>query len=440
MNKEPLFPFPVNIPPESMKGVKKKRFLHKVEVIKNLYAFGPTSNADICKRLRISMPTSLSIMNELLEIRMVEKWGHGVSSGGRKPVLFGLMSDSFFSLGIDVTRFKTRIAIYNNCNKKVSETISFTSDITKPEECVDKIYNNASELLENASIDTTKLICVGLIMPGLIDSGRGINYTHLNFGSKTTREVLEEKFNRPVFIENDAKAMAHAELRFGKALGKKNVLVVFMEWGLGLGVIIEGKIYRGSLGLAGELSHIPAIDNKIYCQCGKQGCLETIASGAAISRMAIEGISSGKRSVLAEYHEKKGGHIETGEVVEAANSGDLFAISILSDTGMNLGKGLASLMQLFNPELVILSGNVCEAKQYITTPVQQALNTYCMPQIRERTNIVISELGDDQGMLGAVSLAIEYFFERPFSWNFYKKATTVYDQKNETVEENKVNV
>ncbi len=413
-----------------MKGVKKKRFLHKAEVIRNLYAFGPASNADICRRLKISMPTSLSIMNELLESGLVEKMGRGISSGGRKPALFGLRSDSFFSLGIDAARFKTRMAIFNNSNEKVSETISFSSDITKSEEFVNEAYLHAAELVEKASIDTTKLICVGLIMPGLIDSLKGTNYTHLNFGKRTTCEVLEEKFNRPVFLENDAKAMAHAELRFGKARGKKNVLVVFMEWGLGLGIITEGKIYRGSLGLAGELSHIPAVDNKIYCQCGKQGCLETIASGAAISRMAMEGISSGKRSVLAEYHKKIDGHIETGKVVDAANKGDLFAISILSDIGMNLGKGLAGLMQLFNPELVILSGNVCEAKQYITTPVQQALNTYCMPQIRERTDISISELGDDQGMLGAVSMAMEYFFNRPFLLNQFSLKKPVDYQKH----------
>ncbi len=422
-----------------MKGLKKRRFIQKAEVIRNLYAFGPESNSDICKRLKISMPTSLSIMDELLDSGLVEKMGCGISSGGRKPCLFGLRRDSFFSLGIDVARFKARMAIYNNIQNKVSETVSFAIDITKHEECVDEIYKNASELIKKASIDTTKLICVGMIMPGLIDSGSGINYTHLNFGNRTTQEVLEERFHRPVFIENDAKAMAHAELRFGKARGRKNVLVVFMEWGLGLGVIIEGKIYRGSLGLAGELSHVPAIDNKIYCQCGKQGCLETIASGAAISRMAIEGISSGKRSVLAEYHERRDGHIDTSEVVEAANRGDLFAISILSDTGMNLGKGLASLLQLFNPEMVILSGDICEAKQYITTPVQQALNTYCMPQLRERTDIVISELGDDQGMLGAVSMAMEYFFDRPFSWNLYNQTKPVNVQKEEKFKSRKVN-
>ena len=414
MKQEPFFPLLGNISPGQLKGIKKKRFLQKTRILRNLYAHGPASNAEIGKRLKISLPTSLTMLDELLESGLVDKKGYGKSKGGRKPEMYGLRNNSVFSLGIHVERFSTHMAIYNNDNQNISGTVSYSSDIKDTAGFVDELFKKASDLVEESLINTKKLICVGIIMPGLVDSVRGVNHTHLNFDNETIQEVLEEKFNRPVFIENDAKAMAHAELRFGKAKGRKNVLMIFLEWGLGLGIIVDGKIYRGALGFAGELSHIPAIDNDIYCQCGKQGCLETIASGAAISRMANEGIESGKISILGNIKEAEPLNISTSEVVKAANSGDLYAISILSDVGINLGKGLASLMQLFNPELIILSGNVCEAKQYITTPVQQALNTYCMPQIREHTGVEISELGKSHGILGAVSMAMEYVFEHPF--------------------------
>lgn len=395
-------------------GTTKKRFLQKIKILRNLYVYGPTSNAEISRKLQISLPTSINLMEELLHSGVVEKKGHGLSIGGRKPVLFGLMNSSFYSLGIEVSRFKTQMAIYDSNNQISSDTLSFIGDFTQKDEFVEELYLKATQLAETSSIDLRNLICVGLMMPGLINSQEGRNYTHLDFGAKTITEVLEEKFKRPVFIENDAKAMAYSELRFGKARGKKNVLVIFMEWGLGLGIIMNGKIYRGSLGFAGELSHIPAVDNKIYCQCGKQGCLETIASGSAISRMAREGIISGKMSSLKDKFGNGSGPIEISSVVRAANQGDLFAIGILSEVGMNLGKGLASLMQLFNPEMVILSGMVCEAEQYITTPVKQALNVHCMPQLRENTEVVISELGPDYGRIGAVSMAMEYVFAQPF--------------------------
>jgi N-acetylglucosamine repressor len=414
MFQKPFFPFITQTTLENLNGVHKKRFLQKIKILRNLYVYGPTPNAEISRKLNLSLPTSINLMEELLQSGVVEKKGHGESVGGRKPVLFGLKNSSFYSLGIEVSRFKTQMAIYDSNNQISSDTLSFGGDFTQKAEFVDELYLNASQLAESSSIDLSKLICVGLMMPGLINSQEGKNYTHLDFGAKTITEVLEEKFNRPVFIENDAKAMAYSELRFGKAKDKKNVLVIFMEWGLGLGIIMNGKIYRGALGFAGELSHIPAVDNKIYCQCGKQGCLETIASGSAITRMAREGIISGKMTTLKDSFVAGSNHIEISSVVRAANQGDLFAIGILSEVGTNLGKGLASLLQLFNPELVILSGMICEAEQYITTPIKQALNIHCLSQLRESTEVVISELGPDYGRIAAVSMAMEYVFAQPF--------------------------
>lgn len=415
--------------PERSKGVKKKRFLQKARILRNLYVHGPASNADISRRLNISPPTSLQILKELLSDRFIEKQGEGESKGGRKPVLFGLRKNSFYVLAVEMARFKTKMAILDNTNQNITGTHTYNIDIKKSDEVLGLVCKNASVLTENSGIDKDKLIGAGVIMPGLIDSVRGINYTHLNFGSKTTREVFEEKLKYPVLIENDAKVMAHAELRFGKARGRKNVLVVFLEWGLGLGIIIDGKIYRGALGFAGELSHIPAVDNEIYCQCGNRGCLETIASGAAIARMAKEEIDNGKSSIMSYL---KGVHvedIETEQVVEAANRGDLCAIRILSEVGMNLGRELASLIQLMNPEVIILSGKVCEARNYITTPVQQALNTYCMPQLRQNTDVVISELGSDHGILGAASMTMEYLFDRPFLTNWYGMDSAVKEKR-----------
>lgn len=408
-----LYSFFKKIHTGSLQGVDKKRFLQKVKILRNLYIHGPASNSEIGLRLNISLPTTINLTEELLESGVVEKKGQGTSFGGRKPALYGLKSSSFYSLGIHTGRFKTRIAVYDCNNQLMSDIVSFRGDYSKKTEFINELFFKASELVDKSEVDRGKLLCVGMVMPGLINSETGTNLTHLNFGDKPVSDVLAEKFNLPVFIENDAKAAAYEELRFGKAKGRKDVLVIYMEWGLGLGIIINGKIYRGALGFAGELSHIPAVDNKIYCQCGKQGCLETIASGAAISRMAKEGIASGKMSVLGTRINDEAGEIDAQAVVDAANSGDLFAISILSEVGGNLGRELASLMQLFNPEIIILSGKICEAEQYITTPVRQALNTYCMPQVRENTDVVISGTGSHNGIVGAVAMAVEQVFDKP---------------------------
>ncbi|MNL20887.1 N-acetylglucosamine repressor [compost metagenome] len=190
-----------------------------------------------------------------------------------------------------------------------------------------------------------------------------------------------------------------AEFTHGMAKGKQNVLILLMDMGVGLGIIMDGKLRKGACGFSGELGHIPFVENGALCYCGKHGCLETIASGNALSEMAKDGILSGKNSMLNKLSK------------EAANKGDQYAIQLLSNIGTYMGKGIAMLIQLFNPELIILSGKIAEAKQYITLPMQQAINTYCMTQIRERTTIISSELGENSRLLGYATTGIDHFLD-----------------------------
>ena len=278
-------------------------------------------------------------------------------------------------------------------------------------ETIDKFYKYATELIKSSGIDPAKLIALGISIPGLVDSRKGVNYTYLNFGEKTLKDVLQKKFKLPVFIENDAKAAALAEYRFGQAKGKKDVLSIFWDWGIGLGLIMDSKLYRGTSGFAGEFSHIPIVKDGILCQCGKQGCLETIASGSALSRLALEGIKSGKTSISNNSSEEDMDKIEAKFVLEAAHKGDQYAINILAEVGFNLGKGLAILIQLLNPELIVLGGRIAEAGEYVTTPIQQSLNTFCMRQLKEPSSVVVSEMGQHVCLMGAVAIVMENIFE-----------------------------
>jgi N-acetylglucosamine repressor len=400
-----------NIYLDELKGVNRKKHLQKIKIIKYLYVHGSKSNADLCSRLKISSPTSLGFINELVKEGLVEKQGKGKSIGGRKPDLFGLKNNSLFVLGIEMGKYKTRMSIFNNNNENITDIVTYPPELDNGISTIDNLYNQATKLIKSSGIDPLKLIGIGINMPGLVDSKKGINYTYLNFGEKSVREILEAKFNRPVYIENDAKAVALAEHRFGLAKGKKDALVIFLDWGIGLGIIQDGKVYRGTSGFAGEFSHIPFIENGHLCRCGKKGCLETIASGAALARMVKEGIESGKTSLLTNLAGNDLDKVEIETVVDAANKGDQYAIHLLSEIGMNLGKGIALIIQLFNPEIIILGGRVAEAKEYLTTPIQQSLNIYCMSQLRENTSIVISELGQTVGIMGAVAMVMENIFE-----------------------------
>jgi glucokinase-like ROK family protein len=321
-------------------------------------------------------------------------------------------------LGIDVDCYQAKIAVFNNNNESITGIYTFPLPLDNNPETADRIFEYGSEVIEKSGIDPSKLIGIGISSPGLIDSRTGINYTYLFFGKKSICEILRTKFNRPVFIENDAKAAALAEYRFGLAKGKKDVLVILLDWGIGLGLLLDGKLYRGTSGFAGEFSHIPMVEDGLLCRCGKNGCLETIASGYSMVQLAKEGINSGKSTMLNSLAENEQDKIDAKMIVDAAQNGDQFSINILSEVGFNLGKAIAILIQLYNPELIVLGGRIAEARQYITIPVQQSLNIYCMRQLCEHTSIVVSEMGQHLGIMGAVAVAMERVFDN------YKKQKT----------------
>jgi len=398
---------------DTLNNVERKKHTQKIKIIKHLYVKGAKTNADICSYFNISWPTSTSLLNELANEGIVEKKGQAKSEGGRKPDLYGLRDNSLFVLSIAMGRFRTRMAIFDNNHNNITGIQTFPVRISEGITVVDQLQRFAESLIKDSGIDASKLMCVGISMPGLVATKEGNNYTYMHTDSETEslQQLLARKFNKPVYIQNDVKSAALAELRFGLAHKKRDVLVLSLDWGIGLGIIMDGKLRSGTTGFAGEIGHIPLENDGALCYCGKRGCLETLASGIALANLAKAGIKSGQHSLLNELSDQEIDRIEPKLVIDAANRGDQYAINILSEVGMYLGKGISILIQLFNPELIILGGKMAEAKQYITTPIQQAINMYCMAQLRDKTEIALSNLGQDASILGSVAVGMEHIFK-----------------------------
>ena len=398
---------------DSLNNLERKKHLQKLKIIKHLYVKGAKTNTDLCTRFGISAPTAMGLLNELISEDLVEKQGRGQSVGGRKPDLYGLKDNSLFVLSIDMERFRTRMAIFDNNNNNITAIQTYDLELSKDLGAVEHLLAHATNLIQESGINPERLMGIGISMPGLVAAVSGKNHTYLlpQQEEESLQALLEKRFNKPVYIQNDVKSATLAEYRFGLAQNKKNVLVLSMDWGLGLGIIIDGKMRTGASGFAGEFGHIPLIEDGVLCHCGKRGCLETVASGIALARMAKEGIRSGQSTMLSAVAGEELEHLEPGLVIKAANEGDQYAINILAETGRYLGKGIAILIQLFNPETIILSGKIAGAKQYITIPIQQSINTYCMTQLRENTVLALSDLGKDAGILGSVATVMENIFE-----------------------------
>ncbi|WP_075350892.1 ROK family transcriptional regulator [Algoriphagus marinus] len=398
---------------DKMDGVVEiKSYLNKIKIIKNLYQKGANTASEICNEVGISLPTVNSLLSDLMENGEVIKHGRAESQGGRKPDLYRLAEDAFYVLSVDLSKFNLNLGLYSCTQQLTFPKESKKINLNNEQETFDLLCNHIEDYLQRSGIEPKKVIAIGISMPGLLDSLGGVNYTYLRFGKKTLLENLEARFNKKIFLENDARAMTLAEFKYGTEHNYKNVLGLFIGWGIGLGIIIDGKIYQGASGFAGEFSHSPIFESRdITCSCGKKGCLEAVASGTAIVKKAEQAILLDKDGILARMVRDHEGELEPGLVVEAALSGDQRAITILSEAGLDLGRGISMLIQLLNPELIIIGGSVAEANQYLITPIQQALNIYSMAKSREKTKLSLYQLGEDVGLLGGVAVVNEKLFD-----------------------------
>ena len=394
----------------------KKQF-RKNEIIRLLYLNKVLTNAKLVKLTGLSLPTITQLLSELSAEKNIELQGSGSSSGGRKPNLVGLTEDAFYFISVALERYSAKIALINSKNENVTGVRQFIIDLNDKTATVDIVSAEINKFIKALKIDTGRLIGVGISLPGLTNSDKGVNLNFLNFGKMSIVEIFEKRIGLPVYIINDAKSRALAELRFGKARNTKNTLVIYIGWGLGTGLILDGKLYEGDSGFSGEFSHIPVVENGIMCRCGKRGCLETVASGAALSRLAAEGIARGENTDITRITGNSSNKIHYMTIVESALKGDSFSIDILSEVGSELGRGIAMLVQILNPELILFGGQMLKAGHFLTIPIEQSLNKYCLNDLRNSYRIEISDMGESASLLGPVINAVERYFSN-FNNNF----------------------
>jgi predicted NBD/HSP70 family sugar kinase len=387
-------------------AVEIKKTGHKKHILRAIFFNGPLSNSELSKIVKLSTPKINSLLVELIEDGLVRELGRGDSSGGRRPNIYGLVEDGFYVVGITININRTIISIFNSNNQEVSGPHYFPVKMQSNLEIFHRVNEKLEQVVIESNIDREKILVAGIELPGLINQKLGINKTYFP-GVIDLYEELRKIFGIPVYFNHDSKVRTFAEQHFGLAKDKKNVLMLQADWGLGLGIIINGKLYTGKSGFSGEFGHLPIADNGVLCSCGKQGCLETIVSATAIARMAKEGIKNGSSSLIEALVEGDINKIDISTVVQAANSGDQFAISLFSDAGHWLGRGIAYLIQIFNPELIIIGGRVAEASEFILAPIQQSIHTYSNRDISDDTQIKFSELGSKAGTMGAAAYALE---------------------------------
>jgi predicted NBD/HSP70 family sugar kinase len=391
----------------SSSGLNKKK--QKRKVLSLLHDNQFISAPELSKLLKISLPTCIALLNDLISIGLVKNMGIGESSGGRKPNLYSLPEDAFYVLICDIARYNANVAICDCYNNFVTPVTLIDSHIDDPE-LVNKLYQTAQKLMLENNIPNEKVYGVGVDMPGLVDSKAGINFTIKDFKYQNISRDLKKKFNKLIYIDNDARMHAFGEFIFGAAKDYRDAIIIHWSWGLGLGIFVNGQLYSGNNGFAGEFAHIQIVENGDLCVCGKRGCLETIASSHTVIRMVKQGFERNEISSLLNQFRDNPDKVTPEDVINSARSGDEFCISIFNNIGKAMGKGLSYIIQLLNPEVIVLSGPLSQARQFITSPIQQSLNRLCLEKISGNTTVIVSDKGDQTALLGTAEMVFQKVF------------------------------
>ncbi|WP_159474657.1 ROK family transcriptional regulator [Dyadobacter sp. 3J3] len=400
--------------PSSVIDIRKNRL--RSNLLLELYQSGDTSINKMARLFHASIPSATGIVNELMREGWITETGTGPARAGRPPVLYGLNSKKYLNLIMDINRHDTHLVIFDLHNqiivkRKVDIKLDDSSTF------LEELFKETDTFLKFHDIPYSKLWGIGVSMPGLINSTQGVNLTYLNLTPPGVPLVsyLKKHFNLPVCLFNDTKATTIGEHRFGYAINKSQVLTINIDWGVGLGILLNGEVFNGASGFAGELGHIQVKPDGLLCHCGKIGCLDTITSALALIRQAKEGIKNGRATILSQMVDGNLDNLDTSHIIEAVHSGDEFSIDLLSTVGTELGKGLATAVHLFNPEVIIVGGLLAEAGPFISNPIEQAINKYCLSDFKNTLSLHISKLGPKARLLGTQAHLFEHLIVKEFS-------------------------
>lgn len=389
-----------------------KTLLYKRKVLKELCFGNILSAQEISVRIEKSLPLTTRILNELVEDDVLKESGYATSTGGRRPLIYSLAADRMYVVSVGMDQLVTHIGVIDlhGCEVRYSE--KFNLILSQNSTACNQLVQFIDLVIDKSKIRRDKIIGVGVGMPGFVDVDKGVNYSFMYNNGNSITAFIEQEIKIPVFIDNDSSLIALTELKFGSARNRRNALVINIGWGVGLGLITNGKLFRGNNGFAGEFSHIPLFENNKLCSCGKSGCLETEASLLVVLEKAKKELSQGRASTIKEISDDF--EQASMNIIDAAVKGDQLSVELLSQIAYNIGRGIAILIHILNPELVVLSGRGALAGNMLLAPVQQAVNKYCIPRLAAYTEIVVSTFSNNAELIGAAALVIDNYDKKEF--------------------------
>jgi len=374
----------------------------------------PLSRASLAEITGLNKTTVSSLVRELLDRRFVREIGLERSGGGRPAVLLELNPHAGCIIGMEIG-VDFIYAILTDFNAKI---LWRRKEETNPAEGQDVILDKALEIARQAfeagRATNTPLLGIGIGVPGLVDVSTGelLFAPNLRWYNVPLRDIFAREFDVPIFVDNDANASALAERLFGAARHTNNFIYLKVGVGLGGGIVLDGKLFGGVGGYAGEFGHMTIADDGELCNCGNRGCWETLVSQNAVIKRVRRAIEAGAESRVEQLVE---GHLERISIpiiIQAAEEGDEVARRALEETGVYLGIGIANLINVFNPDLVVFGGILALASDYLLPAIRRTVAERALAWPRRMAEVKVSAHGFDACVMGGVALVLDDILEQ----------------------------
>jgi predicted NBD/HSP70 family sugar kinase len=371
------------------------REINRALVLGAIRDHGPISRTAIADETRLSLGAVSGITGDLIEHGLVVEQEEGVSTGGRRPVLLALNLHAGLVVGVKLTDEQIVAALTDLGAAIIEQRAVALGKDRRPEAVVEALANLVDDL--RSRHNGQRIFGLGLGMAGVIDRRAGLCRfsPFLHWRDVPLRQMLQERLDLPVVIENDVNSLAMAERWFGAGAETADFLVVTLGRGIGLGMVLDGRLYRGGRGGGGEFGHITIDPDGPLCNCGKRGCLEALAADPAI---------------LRDVQHALGREITMTEAADLARSGDAAVSRIFETAGQTIGLALAHLVNIFNPTVFIVGGEGAQTLDLLLPPMQAAMDADCFDGLLADVQLIVEPWGDDAWARGAASLMLDELF------------------------------
>lgn len=391
--------------------------LNRSLALKAVHKDGPITKAGIAAKINLTFAAIGNIISELEEIGIIKRAGYGKSNGGRRPVLYEINWDEFCVIALDIGVTRVTAAIINlRADIYDQQTMTITEGDNTHTPLMKTVYQTMDKLLHNSGHTMEKIVGIGVSAPGPIDDigGRILSPPNL-LGTETVdiKDLLEQRYQLTTIVEKDANAAALAEQWFGKAPNNENILYIFADQGIGGGMIIDTRIYKGFRNSAGEIGHVSIDIDGPRCNCGNFGCLEAMASGIAIIRRIKEEIRRGKQSSLAKVYLEQNKELTLETIIAHARDGDELVKGILDETGRYFGIGLANAINFFAPSKIIFGGQIVDLYPEIIEVAEKVAKSRSFSDFAANIELTRSGFGSQSSLVGAASIIQQHIFDKP---------------------------